>query len=102
MGPHTPIGRAVEYATSLGMLFAAVDLTQKKGTAWWLFRQTFSNGSFELHCPLSEVNFTASMAVDRSLFLDGYKLNPSGSFVNLDPLGDGDHGSYLRKPHVFT
>lgn len=92
--------RAVECATSLGMVFSAVDLAQKKGTAWWLFRQTFSDGIFELHCPLPEVNFDASMALTHALFLDGHKLNPSRAFVNLDPLGNDDYGSYLREPHL--
>ncbi|KAK1554320.1 hypothetical protein Q3G72_010652 [Acer saccharum] len=69
--------QAVEYATTLGLHFATVDLRNKYGSAWWLFRQTYEEEIFELECSIPEVNFTKAMAVTHSLFLNGNELNPS-------------------------
>lgn len=59
---------AVEYARRLGMQFSIVNPKVKCGSAWWLFKQEFSEGIFKLQCPLPEINFTESMAVTHTLF----------------------------------
>ncbi|TXG56362.1 hypothetical protein EZV62_017675 [Acer yangbiense] len=56
--------QAIEYATTLGLHFAAVDLRNKYGSAWWLFRQTYEEEIFELECSIPEVNFTKSHGRD--------------------------------------
>lgn len=91
---------AVEYARSLGMRFQIVDLKVKNGSAWWLFRQYYEDGIFELQAPLPEVNFTDSMAVTHTLFLNGQNPDPSNPFVDLSifPIND-EYGVFLQNPH---
>nr|GMD62647.1 crossover junction endonuclease mus81 [Ipomoea batatas] len=91
---------AVEYARTLGMRFHIVNLKKKDGTAWWLFRQHFAEGFFELQCPLPEVNFTKSMVVTHAQFLNGELANPSRAFVDLAPLGNDSFGVMMRSPHL--
>lgn len=103
---HAPLwnpnayAQAVEYARSLGMTFAMVDLKKKDGTAWWLFRQAYADQVFELICSLPEVNFTPAMAITHALFLNGNAADPSRLFVNLEPLGAETYGIMMRTPHT--
>nr|QRG29181.1 putative CP [Alloteropsis cryptic virus 2] len=90
---------AVEYARALGMQFATVDLKKKEGTAWWLYRQSYEEGIFELHCPIPETNFTNSMTATHALWLDDKNADPSRTFVDLSPLGKDVFAIAMRNPH---
>lgn len=96
--PHA-YAEAVEYARTLGMKFAILDLKKKDGSAWWLFRQVYLEGIFELHCPIPETNFTKSMAVTHSLWLQDTAGDPSRTFVDLTPVGNDSFMIMMRQPH---
>jgi len=90
---------AVEYARSLGLQFALVDLNKKSGTAWWLLKQYFSEDCFELQCLIPETNFTIAMALTHSLYLEGDVPNPINEIFDLTPLGTSVYGHIMRDPH---
>lgn len=95
-----PIGEAVEYARILGMQFTVVDVTKKRGTAWWLLRPVYSEEFFQLQCSLPETNFTDSMALTYTLFMPSEPANPTKEIFDLAPLGQATYGSMLRNPHT--
>ncbi|KAI3897605.1 hypothetical protein MKW92_022148 [Papaver armeniacum] len=91
---------AVNYARKLGMQFAVVDVTKKRGTAWWLLRPVYSEECFHLQCSLPETNFTDSMALTYTLFMPSEPANPPKEMFDLAPLGQATYGSMLRDPHT--
>lgn len=91
---------AVEYARRLGMHFSIVYPKVKCGSAWWLFKQEFSEGIFKLQCPLPETNFTETMAVIHTLFLSGTQPNMTNAIADLTPLGTDNYGYMLFNPHI--
>ncbi|KAI3944093.1 hypothetical protein MKW92_037295 [Papaver armeniacum] len=93
-------GEAVEYARKLGMQFAVVDVTKKRGTAWWLLCPVYSEECFQLQCSLPETNFTDSMALTYTLFMPSEPANPPKEMFDLAPLGQATYGSMLRDPHT--
>ncbi|QED42877.1 ORF1 [Lomandra cryptic virus 1] len=96
----TNYASAVEYAKSLGMQFDSVDLAQKVGSAWWLFRQDVTEDIFTLQCRIPENNYSESTAVLHSLWINTANGYVENNFVNLDPLGNHVYGTMLRCPHV--
>lgn len=91
--------QAVDYARSLGLHFNVVDLKKKSGTAWWLLRQHYEDNIFELKLPFPEVNFTSSMALTYTLFLNSQVEDPTNQLFDLTPCGNSDYGYILRDPH---
>ncbi|ABC73696.1 putative coat protein [Fragaria chiloensis cryptic virus] len=92
--------QAVDYARKFGLHFNVVDYTKKQGTAWWLLRQHFEDGIFELQLPLPEVNFTSSMALTLSLFLNAEEVNATSEIFDLTPVGADIYGYIMREPHL--
>lgn len=90
---------AVVYAKSLGMQFGIVDLKEKKGTAWWLFRPYISEGVFELQCPIPETNFSSALAITYSLFLPKDPSTEQRVLFDTTELGDQVFGTFMRSPH---
>ncbi|OMO82839.1 hypothetical protein COLO4_22802 [Corchorus olitorius] len=91
--------RSVEYAKSIGMRFATVDLSVKLGSTWWLYRPVLEEGLFSLQCPIPGENFTNATAILASLFC----VDANGGFLNpvfdTGILGADSYGTMLRLRH---
>lgn len=91
--------KAVEFAKGLGMGFSAADVKKKIGNAWWLLRPHFSEGIFDLHCTLSETNFTNEMAIMHTLFVFEDHGNPINVIVNLSVFREDSYGTMMWNLH---
>lgn len=90
--------KAVEFVKGLGMGFSAADVKKKKGNAWWLLRPHFSEGIFDLHCTLSETNFTNEMAIMHTLFVSEDPGNPVNVIANLSVFREDSYGTMMWNP----
>lgn len=91
--------QAVEIAEKAGMKFHTVDLSVKKGSAWWLLKpQETNTTTFRLLCPFPEENFTIEDALVHALFCVNSNFGFMNPIFDLTPLGPNEYGSMLRNP----
>lgn len=86
----------VDYAKTLGLKFAPVDLTVKMGSSWWLYRPTTVGTIEQLQCPFPEENFTESTAMLAMLFCIAPDAGLHNPIVAPDAFGNDNFGSMAR------
>ncbi|CAL1395757.1 unnamed protein product [Linum trigynum] len=91
-------GQACEFAEKIGLLLGPVDLSQKIGSSWWVYKVRVEEDIMTLQCPIPEDNFSVESALVRSLFLRTDGSEGDNWIFEVESFSLDDYGSMLRNP----